>query len=41
MPLIARIISFTSNQEEKRKWIKEHEQLLTDYSVWESATPRN
>lgn len=41
MPLIARIISFTSNQEEKRKWIKEHEQLLTDYSVWESATPRD
>lgn len=41
MPLIARIVSFTSNQEEKKKWIKEHEKMLTDYSVWESATPHN
>jgi len=41
MPLIARIISFTSNQEEKKKWIKEHEQALTDYSIWESANPHN
>jgi len=41
MPLIARIVSFTSNQEEKKKWIKEHEKMLTDYSVWESSTPHN
>lgn len=41
MPLIARIIGFSSNQEEKKKWITEHEQLLTDYSVWEAANAHN
>lgn len=41
MPLIARIVSFTSNPEETRKWIKENEKMLADYSVWESATPHN
>jgi len=40
MPVAAHIISFSTNPEDNKKWISEHNQQLKDFFKWQSENPR-